>query len=72
MIKKNIQKNYLKFLAELRNVETGLCLVIWDILMNLYQMRCRKKLEMEAKDMPSYPDSESIKVIDGVVVVKRG
>ena len=33
--------------------------------MNLYQMRCRKKLEMEAKDMPSYPDSESIKVIDG-------
>ena len=62
----------IKFLAELRNVETGLCLVIWDILMNLYQMRCRKKLEMEAKDMPSYPDSESIKVIDGVVVVKRG
>ena len=50
-------------------METGLCLVIWDILMNLYQMRCRKKLEMEAKDMPSYPDSESIKVIDGVVVV---
>ena len=32
----------------------------------------QKKLEMEAKDMPSYPDSESIKVIDGVVVVKRG
>ena len=53
-------------------MENGLCLVIWDILMNLYQMRCRKKLEMEAKDMPSYPDSESIKVIDGVVVVKRG
>ena len=32
----------------------------------------QKKAGMEAKDMPSYPDSESIKVIDGVVVVKRG
>ena len=32
----------------------------------------QKKLEMETKDMPSYPDSGSIKVIDGVIVVKRG
>lgn len=32
----------------------------------------QKKLKMEAKDMPSYPDSGSIKVIDGVVIVKRG
>ena len=27
---------------------------------------------MDAKDLQSYPDAESIKVIDGVVVVKRG
>ena len=32
----------------------------------------QKKLKMETKDMPSYPYSGSIKVIDGVVVVKRG
>ena len=31
-----------------------------------------QKLEVETKDMPSYPDSGSIAVIDGVVVVKRG
>lgn len=31
----------------------------------------QKKLKMETKDMPSYPDSGSIKVIDGVVIVKR-
>ena len=31
-----------------------------------------QKLESETKDMPSYPDSGSIKVIDGTVVVKRG
>lgn len=31
-----------------------------------------QKLESETKDMPSYLDSGSIKVIDGTVVVKRG
>lgn len=31
-----------------------------------------KRAELKAKDMPNYPQDGSIKIIDGVIVVKRG
>ncbi len=32
----------------------------------------KKRAELKAKDMPNYPQDGSIKIIDGVIVVKRG